>query len=54
VQQSHTRIPVVTLVTDIAGTDRLNYVGLDNAGKQQFDFRLESELHPASRFAVGH
>ncbi len=26
------RIPVVTLVTDIAGTDRLSYVGLDNAG----------------------
>lgn len=25
-------IPVVTLVTDIAGTDRLAYVGLDNAG----------------------
>ncbi len=26
------RIPVVTLVTDIAGPDRLAYVGLDNAG----------------------
>jgi LacI family transcriptional regulator len=26
------KIPVVTLVTDIAGTDRLRYVGLDNAG----------------------
>jgi LacI family transcriptional regulator len=29
---SEARIPVVTLVTDIAGTDRLTYVGLDNAG----------------------
>ncbi|WP_424928646.1 LacI family DNA-binding transcriptional regulator [Amaricoccus tamworthensis] len=27
-----TRIPVVTLVTDMGGTDRLAYVGLDNAG----------------------
>ena len=26
------KIPVVTLVTDIAGTQRLSYVGLDNAG----------------------
>ncbi len=26
------RIPVVTLVTDIGGGDRLSYVGLDNAG----------------------
>lgn len=26
------KIPVVTLVTDIGGTDRLTYVGLDNAG----------------------
>jgi LacI family transcriptional regulator len=26
------KIPVVTYVTDIAGTDRLTYVGLDNAG----------------------
>nr|WP_299959599.1 LacI family DNA-binding transcriptional regulator [uncultured Roseobacter sp.] len=26
------RIPVVTLVTDLEGTDRLTYVGLDNAG----------------------
>lgn len=26
------RIPVVTLATDIAGTDHLQYVGLDNAG----------------------
>ncbi|MEM6889484.1 MAG: LacI family DNA-binding transcriptional regulator [Pseudomonadota bacterium] len=26
------RIPVVTLVTDVLGTDRLAYVGLDNAG----------------------
>jgi LacI family transcriptional regulator len=29
---SAAKIPVVTLVTDIAGTDRLAYVGLDNAG----------------------
>lgn len=29
---SDARIPVVTLVTDIADTDRLAYVGLDNAG----------------------
>lgn len=29
---SAARIPVVTLVTDIAGSDRLTYVGLDNAG----------------------
>ncbi|WP_342713620.1 substrate-binding domain-containing protein [Litoreibacter janthinus] len=26
------KIPVITLVTDIAGTNRLAYVGLDNAG----------------------
>lgn len=29
---SAARIPVVTLVTDIGGSDRLAYVGLDNAG----------------------
>ncbi len=33
VQKLHaSRIPVVTLVTDIGGGDRLSYVGLDNAG----------------------
>ncbi|WP_432450312.1 LacI family DNA-binding transcriptional regulator [Aliiroseovarius marinus] len=29
---ANARIPVVTLVTDIGGADRLAYVGLDNAG----------------------
>ena len=41
---STAKIPVVTLLTDIAGTDRISYVGLDNIGAGRTAAYLVSKL----------
>lgn len=46
------RIPVVTLVTDLAGTDRLTYVGLDNAGAGRTAAYLLSRMMGDARGSV--